>query len=82
MNIEDLSKFAPGSLFETDLVIIGGGPAGLTVAREFFGTSIRVLIVESGLLNETNDHAALAEVESVGDPGTEFNGRSAPCSTA
>jgi len=71
MNIEDLSKFAPGSLFETDLVIIGGGPAGLTVAREFFGTSIRVLIVESGLLNETNDHAALAEVESVGDPGTE-----------
>jgi choline dehydrogenase-like flavoprotein len=71
MNIEDLSTFAPGSLFETDLVIIGGGPAGLTVAREFFGSSIRVLIVESGLLNETRDHAALAEVESLGEPGTE-----------
>jgi choline dehydrogenase-like flavoprotein len=71
MNIEDLSKFPPGSMFEADLVIVGGGPAGLTMAREFFGTGIRVLVVESGLLNEANDHATLSEVESVGEPGTE-----------
>jgi choline dehydrogenase-like flavoprotein len=72
MHIENLSKFNSGSVFETDLVIVGGGPAGLTVAREFFGTSIRVLVVESGLLDETQEHAALAAVESIGEPLTEL----------
>ena len=72
MNIEDLSRFSPNTLFETDLVIVGGGPAGLTIAREFFGASIRVLVLESGLLEETQSHAALAEVESVGQPQTEL----------
>jgi choline dehydrogenase-like flavoprotein len=86
MHIENLSKFNSGSVFETDLVIVGGGPAGLTVAREFFGTSIRVLVVESGLLNETQEHAALAAVESIGEPISElqkqkriaFHGASSP----
>ena len=32
MQVMDLSSFDPNSLFETDLVIIGGGPAGLTIA--------------------------------------------------
>jgi choline dehydrogenase-like flavoprotein len=72
MEIEDLSSFDRDSLFETDLVIVGGGPAGLTIAREFFGTSIRVLVLESGLLDETPAHAALAEVESTGEPKTEL----------
>ena len=56
MEIEDLSSFDRNSLFETDLVIVGGGPAGLTIAREFFGTSIRVLVLESGLLDEAPGH--------------------------
>ena len=68
MQIEDLSTFAADTVFEADLAIVGGGPAGLTIAREFFGTSIRVLVLESGLLEETPDHAALAELESVGEP--------------
>jgi choline dehydrogenase-like flavoprotein len=72
MDIEDLSSFDGNSLFETDLVIVGGGPAGLTIAREFFGTSVRVLVLESGLLEETPSHAALAEVESTGEPRTEL----------
>jgi choline dehydrogenase-like flavoprotein len=86
MDIEDLSRFDPNSLFETDLVIVGGGPAGLTIAREFFDTSVRVLVLESGLLDETMNHAALAEVESVAEPKSEqqrewrsgFHGASAP----
>lgn len=86
MDIENLSNFSPGSRFETDLVIIGGGPAGLTIAREFFGTPVRVLVVESGLLDETQEHAALAAVESIGEPRTElqkqkrvaFHGASSP----
>ena len=68
MQIDDLATFAPNSVFEADLAIVGGGPAGLTIAREFFGTSIRVLVLESGLLEETPDHAALSALESVGEP--------------
>jgi choline dehydrogenase-like flavoprotein len=75
MEIADLAGFDAGTHFETDLVIIGGGPAGLTIAREFFGTPTRVLILESGLLEETPDHAALAEIESSGEPATEVQKR-------
>jgi choline dehydrogenase-like flavoprotein len=86
MDIEDLSRFDPNTMFETDLVIVGGGPAGLTIAREFFDSAVRVLVLESGLLDETRDHAELAEVESIGEPSGEqqkqrrqrFHGASAP----
>jgi choline dehydrogenase-like flavoprotein len=71
MEIANLASFAADSSFEADVAIVGGGPAGLTIAREFFGTSTRVLILESGLLDETPGHAALNEVESVGEPRTD-----------
>lgn len=71
MKIENLSAFEAGTVFETDLVVIGGGPAGLTIAQEFLNSSTQVLIVESGLLDETPDHAVLAELESVGEPYTD-----------
>jgi choline dehydrogenase-like flavoprotein len=70
MKIEDLAKFGSASIFETDLAIIGGGPAGLTIAREFIGTSTRVLVLESGLLDEAPAYAALNELESSGEPNT------------
>jgi choline dehydrogenase-like flavoprotein len=72
MDIADLATFDSNTVFETDLVIVGGGPAGLTIAREFIGTSTRVLVLESGRLDETPSHAALAELESVGEPQTEL----------
>jgi choline dehydrogenase-like flavoprotein len=68
MKIEELTAFDADTVFDADLAIVGGGPAGLTIAREFFGTPIRVLVLESGLLEETTDHAALAELESAGEP--------------
>lgn len=71
MQIANLASFAANSSFEAEIAIVGGGPAGLTIAREFFGTSTRVLILESGLLEETPKHAALNEVESVGEPLTD-----------
>jgi choline dehydrogenase-like flavoprotein len=71
MQIEDLATFPANSVFEADLAIIGGGPAGLTIAREFFGTAVRVLLLESGLLAETPGHAALAELDSIGEPRTD-----------
>ena len=71
MRVEDLSSLGTDTTIETDLVIIGGGPAGLTIAREFFGTSTRVLIVESGQLAEHPQFTDLNTVESVGEPKGE-----------
>jgi choline dehydrogenase-like flavoprotein len=70
MKIEDLATFDPASVFEADLAIVGGGPAGLTIAREFIGTSTQVLVLESGLLDEAPAYAALNELESNGEPNT------------
>src|SRR5262245_11554747 len=36
-----------GSVIETDLCIIGSGAAGITIAREFIGSSIRVCLLEA-----------------------------------
>jgi choline dehydrogenase-like flavoprotein len=70
MEIADLATFEPHTVFETDIVVVGGGPAGLTIAREFAGSSIRLIVLESGLMDETSSHAALSELESVGEPRT------------
>src|SRR6266550_3110308 len=71
MEIVNLAALSADSIFETDLAIIGGGPAGLTIAREFFGTSTRVLILESGRLEENPRFANLNTVESIGEPKDE-----------
>ena len=42
-NTEDLTHMA-----ETDICIIGGGAAGITLALQFINTSHRVCILESG----------------------------------
>ena len=85
MQIDNLSHVGTGTV-DTDLVIIGGGPAGLTIAREFANTSTRVLILESGVLQEEARYAELNRVTSVGDPAGEaqrrkraaFHGSSSP----
>jgi choline dehydrogenase-like flavoprotein len=70
MEVENLATFEPDSVFEADIAIVGGGPAGLTIAREFIGTSARVLVLESGLLEEAPAYTALNELESIGEPRT------------
>jgi choline dehydrogenase-like flavoprotein len=71
MRVEDLASLGTDATIDTDLVIIGSGPAGLSIAREFFGTSTRVLIVESGKLAEHPRFTALNAVESVAEPKGE-----------
>lgn len=56
--------------FEADLVIVGAGAAGAAIARECAGAPFSVLILESGVEQENEAHAALNTVESVGDPGS------------
>ena len=54
--ITNAKTLTPGETIETDLLIIGAGPAGITIAKQFAGTSIRVIILESG--GESYDYAA------------------------
>jgi choline dehydrogenase-like flavoprotein len=68
LRIDDLAHLGGSQNFECDLLIIGGGPAGLTIAREFFDHSTRVLVLESGLLEEEPQFDALNTLESIGEP--------------
>jgi choline dehydrogenase-like flavoprotein len=70
MKFFDLSCLEDYSPIETDLCIVGTGPAGLTIASEFANADIRVLLVESGGFEDEADTQALYEVESTGDPRT------------
>jgi choline dehydrogenase-like flavoprotein len=54
-------------LLACDLLIVGGGAAGLTIAREFFGTGVRVLVVESGDLAERPETDRLNAVDVAAD---------------
>ncbi len=55
--------------WDTDICIVGSGPAGLTIATELAGGSVRVLVVESGGRESENSFpAALNEIESIGAP--------------
>jgi len=45
ISVHDLAQDAH---LEGDLCIIGGGAAGITIAREYIGTPINVLLLESG----------------------------------
>lgn len=68
MKIEKLDCYPEGFKFEADVVIIGGGPAGLTIAREFIDSATSVLILESGLEAEDSTHMDLNRLESCAEP--------------
>ncbi|HEY2444656.1 MAG TPA: GMC family oxidoreductase [Rhizomicrobium sp.] len=44
----DARSVPPGSKIETDLAIVGGGPAGISLALALAGAPMRVLMLESG----------------------------------
>lgn len=68
MQVRDMRAVEPGSVLETDLVIVGTGPAGLSIAREFSGSRVRVVLLESGGLAESATIAPREEFESIGMP--------------
>ena len=70
MKIEYLAELEDNSVIVVDLVVVGAGPAGLTIAAQCARTGKRVLVVESGLEYENPEHSALNEVENVGEPRT------------
>jgi len=66
MQFVDLEELEDGSSFEADLCIVGSGPAGASIAKEFAGSKVRVLILEGGGLEQTAADQALYDVENVG----------------
>jgi glycerol-3-phosphate dehydrogenase len=48
----DAREVPAGQLIETEVCIVGGGAAGLTLAREFVGCEFRVCLLEAGGLAE------------------------------
>lgn len=72
MPVLDSSEFASHAYLPDrllcDVCVIGSGPAGLTIARELSGTSLRVTILESGGMERQEAVDALNDIESVGWP--------------
>lgn len=62
------SRFLPeDTVIETEVCIIGAGPAGNTLAREFIGQDFRVCLLESGGTEPNEDTQSLCEGEVNGD---------------
>jgi choline dehydrogenase-like flavoprotein len=68
MQTEDLRNLAHNTIIETDLCIVGSGPAGLSIAKEFAGSNLQVWVLESGGMTEEADTQSLYKIENVGDP--------------
>ncbi len=52
---------------ETEICIVGAGPAGITLAQEFIDTNFRVCLLESGGLDYDENIQSLSQGESVGN---------------
>ncbi len=63
MTIQSINTLSDGESLSADIVIVGGGACGLTLARALSGAGIKLLVVESGGTQEDLAHADLDTVE-------------------
>ncbi|WP_367715607.1 GMC family oxidoreductase [Nitratireductor sp. GISD-1A_MAKvit] len=70
MSILDLRSMPSGTRFDADLALVGAGPAGLTLAREFADTRLKILLIESGGMEFDPEIQLLNQVENIGEPDT------------
>jgi choline dehydrogenase-like flavoprotein len=71
-NFLDARNIESGAKFDFDLCIIGAGAAGITIAREFAKTTLRVCLLESGGLHSDPAVDHLSEIDDIGRlPGKE-----------
>jgi choline dehydrogenase-like flavoprotein len=64
----DARRVARNSVVQADICVIGAGAAGITLARELAGQSMRVCLLESGGLEPDQETQSLAVGENVGLP--------------
>ena len=63
----DVRQLPDGKTVQTDICIVGGGLAGITLAKEFLGMPLRVGVLESGGLEPAADTEALNDVILAGE---------------
>jgi choline dehydrogenase-like flavoprotein len=66
--IIDARSLSPDEVIETQVCIIGAGPAGITLALEFANQNFQVCLVESGGIECDRETQLLSEGKVVGDP--------------
>lgn len=66
MDQRDLARWDDDVRLDTDVCIVGGGPAGISLAAELAHTRIRVCLLEAGGADREPDTQALNRFESVG----------------
>ena len=66
--IEDAEKLPSGLAITADLCIVGAGAAGISLALQFAGTKLKVVLIESGGLRETDETRALYQGDVVSSP--------------
>lgn len=66
--IDDFRHFEDDTMLQADVCVIGTGAAGISIAREFFGTNLQVLLLEGGGTSPEPETQALYEVECIGLP--------------
>jgi choline dehydrogenase-like flavoprotein len=62
-----------GQHIESDVCIIGAGAAGITIAREYIGTSANVVLLESGGLEFDKKTQSLYDGKNIGIPSFGLN---------
>jgi choline dehydrogenase-like flavoprotein len=68
MAIIDLATTSESTTVSADICIVGGGPAGITLAAELAKQGLQVLIIESGHLDREDAFTAgLNNVENIGE---------------
>ncbi len=66
--IIDTSELLAHNPIEADLVIIGGGAAGISIAREYIGTKQTVAVLVSGGMDPGGPSQMLADGKNIGQP--------------
>jgi len=64
----DARSLPPGETVKTQVCIVGAGPAGLTLAREFANQNFEVCLLESGGVEFDEETQSLSDGTVVGDP--------------
>lgn len=63
---DDSRRIPKGTVVEADVCIVGAGPVGITLAKEFIGQPFRVCLLESGGLKPDQKTQSLREGENAG----------------
>jgi hypothetical protein len=66
--LRDARELDDVGMIECDLCIVGGGAAGITLARSFIGKALRVCLLESGGLEIEEEIQALYRGKNLGLP--------------